>query len=419
MSNLLIRTITNEEVEWCIDFITPNKGIPLVIAQSLQHRQKEQFRVQLHNIRIIPEILPKLKDRLKRYHYSAIIQPGEAVGVLCGQSTGEKGTQSTLNTFHKAGENEESVTVGVPKFQELLAATKVDYRRSVMTVMLNGPYHQGENSLKREIGVHIRVVNLLDDIYFSDKWTECWDMWDKLWGLSYCTNYTETPPNGTKFICCQLDPGKVHAHHTSVREVSTCINEELGEQCTFWDEYRQRIWITSSVTFQELEQTTIYGRETISKVIGINFNQPSTVITTLGTDLTYVLSLPFVDEFKTVSDNIWEIYSIFGIESARECLLIQMNDIMSGLKEHHILLLVDKITRNGTISSISRYTMRDGKIGVLAKASFEETFDNFIKASVNEEVDPVRSVSASIMCGKRSYTGTGLVDLFVNPNTFN
>lgn len=35
-----------------------------------------------------------------------LVDPGEAVGLLAGQSIGEPSTQMTLNTFHLAGRGE-------------------------------------------------------------------------------------------------------------------------------------------------------------------------------------------------------------------------------------------------------------------------------------------------------------------------
>lgn len=46
--------------------------------------------------------------------------PGEAVGVLAGQSIGEPSTQMTLNTFHLAGLGDVNVTLGIPRLRELL-----------------------------------------------------------------------------------------------------------------------------------------------------------------------------------------------------------------------------------------------------------------------------------------------------------
>ena len=55
---------------------------------------------------------------------TSIIQAGESIGVICAQSIGEKQTQTTLNTFHTTGMSEKTMTAGVPRFQELLNATK-------------------------------------------------------------------------------------------------------------------------------------------------------------------------------------------------------------------------------------------------------------------------------------------------------
>ena len=48
-----------------------------------------------------------------KFHQS-LVQPGEAVGVLAGQSLGEPSTQMTLNTFHLAGHGETNVPLGIP-----------------------------------------------------------------------------------------------------------------------------------------------------------------------------------------------------------------------------------------------------------------------------------------------------------------
>jgi hypothetical protein len=77
----------------------------------------------------------------------------------------------------------------------------------------------------------------------------------------------------------------------------------------------------------------------------------------------------------------------------------------------HVMLLVDIMTFSGTISSVSRYGIKRAQAGPLAKASFEESLDNFLKAGVFGDVETTNGVSASIMCGKRSKIGTGLCDL--------
>ena len=59
----------------------------------------------------------------KKYK-EALIQPGEAVGVICAQSIGEPSTQMTLKTFHFAGVASMNITQGLPRINEIINATK-------------------------------------------------------------------------------------------------------------------------------------------------------------------------------------------------------------------------------------------------------------------------------------------------------
>lgn len=59
-------------------------------------------------------------------YLKAIVQAGEAVGVVAAQSLGEPSTQMTLNTFHLAGHSAKNVTLGIPRLREILmTASKV------------------------------------------------------------------------------------------------------------------------------------------------------------------------------------------------------------------------------------------------------------------------------------------------------
>ena len=77
------------------------------------------------------------------------------------------------------------------------------------------------------------------------------------------------------------------------------------------------------------------------------------------------------------------------------------------------MLVVDIMTYHGGIVSMSRYGMKREQTGPLAKASFEESVDNFMKAGTYGEVDSTTGCSASLMCGKVAKTGTGLCELIM------
>lgn len=129
-----------------------------------------------------------------------------------------------------------------------------------------------------------------------------------------------------------------------------------------------------------------------------------------------ILAHPMVDMSKTVSNNVWDIYHTLGVEAVRQYMIDEFSKIMEGINLCHVMLLVDKMTNGGSISSISRYTMRREDSGVLARSSFEETLDNLLGAGVHGQEDPTRGVSASIICGKRAKIGTGLCDISIDLN---
>ena len=72
------------------------------------------------------------------------------------------------------------------------------------------------------------------------------------------------------------------------------------------------------------------------------------------------------------------------------------------------------MTFSGNILSISRYGMKKEHTGPLAKASFEESLDNFLKAGMFNDVESTNGISASIMCAKRSRIGTGMNEVMVD-----
>jgi DNA-directed RNA polymerase beta' subunit len=67
----------------------------------------------------------------------SVVEPGEAVGVVAGQSIGEPSTQMTLNTFHLAGHAAKNVTLGIPRLRELVMTAAANIATPTMTLKLN------------------------------------------------------------------------------------------------------------------------------------------------------------------------------------------------------------------------------------------------------------------------------------------
>ncbi|KAI1780577.1 beta and beta-prime subunits of DNA dependent RNA-polymerase [Hypoxylon cercidicola] len=70
-------------------------------------------------------------------YLSSLVEPGEAVGIVAGQSVGEPSTQMTLNTFHLAGHSAKNVTLGIPRLREVLMTASDHISTPSMTLILN------------------------------------------------------------------------------------------------------------------------------------------------------------------------------------------------------------------------------------------------------------------------------------------
>lgn len=88
--------------------------------------------------RIDQSISKKAAESILFAKYSrSAVEPGEAVGIVAGQSVGEPSTQMTLNTFHLAGHSAKNVTLGVPRLREILMTNGTSIKKPSMTLFLN------------------------------------------------------------------------------------------------------------------------------------------------------------------------------------------------------------------------------------------------------------------------------------------
>ena len=140
------------------------------------------------------------------------------------------------------------------------------------------------------------------------------------------------------------------------------------------------------------------------------------MIYTEGSNLRDVLALSIVDGYRSLTNDINEIYEVLGIEAARQALYNEIVEVLDTVKVNyrHIALLVDVMTNRGNILAVNRHGINRGDIGPLAKCSFEETTDKLIKAGVYSEYDNIKGVSANVMLGQIAPCGTGDVTVIMD-----
>ena len=143
-----------------------------------------------------------------------------------------------------------------------------------------------------------------------------------------------------------------------------------------------------------------------ANIKGVDVTKDVVVVETPHKRYREILSMDFVDKLRTSSSNVWDIYETLGIEAVREYLLEELKAEMNDVHETHLYVLVDKMVFTGDVFSVNRYSTKKENTGVFAKASFEETFEHFLRAALNDETDNTNGLSSSIFCGKTPTCGT-------------
>ena len=430
------RPLTSDEIENILLMIQPQLGIPVEAAISIVNYNKKDLRNQLVNIRVYPEVIPKLYKEIEYQYLSSLIQAGESVGVLAAQSIGEKQTQTTLNTFHKAGSCENVVTTGVPRVEEILNATK-DQHSNTSTIFMKNKYDSIEK-VREAIAYNVVEVTFgkISKSYkiIINKKAE---PWYEAFKLMYGDDFTQY----TDCISLKLNMDILFEYKLTMEIIRESLISEYSDMtCVFSPDNIGQMDIFVNTTDINLPENRlmfiscdnaveIYLEEVVQPLLdksvicgipgieSIYFKPDINSFETDGSNFQKILGLYFVDSTKTMSNNIWDIYNVLGVEAARQFIIDEFMTLMEGINACHIQLLADKMTHRGTISSISRYTMRTEESGPFSKASFEETRDNFLRAGFYGQQEETKGVSSSIICGKRSKIGTGLCDLIIDVKT--
>lgn len=140
------------------------------------------------------------------------------------------------------------------------------------------------------------------------------------------------------------------------------------------------------------------------------------ILETEGSNLVGSMRIEGVDHTRTISNNVLEIYEVFGIEAARQALMNELRTVLSFdgsyVNYRHLAILVDTMTCRGSLTAMTRHGInRINDVGVLTKCSFEETVEILTDAAAFGEYDGLKGISDNIMLGQLIPAGTGSFDV--------
>ena len=408
-----------------------------------------------------------LMDRIVLAYKQSIVAPGEMVGIIAAQSIGEPTTQMTLNTFHFAGvASKSNVTRGVPRIEEILTLSE-NPKNPSCTIHLFPHEEQDqtnacrimpriEHTKLREVVNSISIcfdpddsaTLIKEDSVLMEQFKKFEDV------MSDCLkdeSYTEPVEKSKWVLRMEINSEEMLDRLLTIDDINFAIKNAYQDEvsCVFSDynqdklvfrlrlnnilkkkplknkeplDQQDEIYMLKNFQDQLLDNLVLRGINGINKLTprkitdslvledGSYVNKETWVIDTVGTNLIDLLALDYIDVNRTYTNDIQEIHKTLGIEAARQAIFDEISEVIefdnTYINYHHISVLCDRMTCCDKMISIFRHGINNDDIGPIAKASFEETPEMFLRAARHGELDQMRGVSANVMCGQEGYFGT-------------
>jgi DNA-directed RNA polymerase subunit A' len=353
----------------------------------------DQLKQGLVRVKLTEKSVEKAVNSTAEQYKRALMEPGEAVGIVAAQSIGEPGTQMTLRTFHYAGVKEQNVTLGLPRLIEIVDARRIP-STPIMTIYLTGEHRkskEGAVEIARSI-IYTSLEDLASAIY--------------------------------------ADPIQ--------EEIMVELNKSMMEdRAITMDELEERLQVQNATvkvkddTVQIKPKKIENMKKLLSKVPGFHVKgvpdikrvlvteeRGEWVIRTDGSNMAKVLEIVGVDTSRTSTNNVHEIAKTLGIEAARNALVNEAKGVLEDqgldVDVRHVMLVADMMTTTGEVQQIGRHGISGKKSSVLARAAFEITVPNIVEAAVKGESDPLAGVTENVIVGQSIPIGTGLVELYMS-----
>jgi DNA-directed RNA polymerase II subunit RPB1 len=381
------------------------------------------------------------------------------------------------DTFHFAGVSSKSnVTRGVPRIEEILSLSS-EPKNPSLTVYLNREdetdkekasaiMYMIEHTKLEEIVESVEICFDPDDLNTlinEDKATiEQYRKFESM--MDECNNVSfldDTNEKSKWIVRMTMDPHVMLEKNITMDDVNFTLKNSYGDEinCIYSDynddklvfrirmnnvlkqgakgkksanplDQSDHIYILKNFQDQLLQNIVLRGIKGINKVIlrkikdnvvensGVYKKQDIWVLDTIGTNMMDILALDYIDPTRTFSNDIVEIFHVLGIEAARQAIYNEIVDVIefdgTYINSHHFSVLCDRMTATSKMISIFRHGINNDNIGPIAKASFEETPEMFLKAAKHAELDTMKGISANVMMGQEGFYGTSVFQVVLD-----
>jgi len=349
----------------------------------------DEIEVIVKEKRLNKDQREKLILEVKRYFIKCKVEPGEVVGIIAAQSISEPATQMTMRTYHFAGSAGVKVTYGLPRLIEIFDA-KRELETPVMTIYMKREFNNKDDAKRiAEQIVEKRILNVSRRI-----------------SIDLSEGSLEIEPNDLKKLDRILNAIKGEdmkdiTLKKKTRTIAVCTKGEVD------------VKVLKSLR-EKIMNIRVGGVKEISNAL-VRKEGEDWIINTIGSNLEQMFVIKEVDETRSVTNSIYEMAKLLGIEAARGLII---SEALKTLQEQgldvdvrHVMLVSDIMTFTGEVKSIGRYGVAGAKSSILARAAFEETIKHLVKASIRNETDNFQGIFENVMVGQVIPSGTGMFDL--------
>jgi intein/homing endonuclease len=391
-------TTSSHEAEKMIDIVTTLKYKNDRLKRKgivLQNKDKRNHQIQND---VMMDKVVKIEDFTSEHPfvYDLTVEKTKNMTLINGITV--------RDTFHAAGSASKNVTTGVPRFTELIDVSKHMKTPSV-SISLDNSLKPAEVMAKMEHTTLRKIIHK----FVREPLPELFKL------MVETVDETGEPITMPTYRCIELNSELCIAKGITMQEIAHHMKDKIPVLHNSENSERWLMWFPkgSSVPLD----MHLKGVENIEKIVmRQNIETDEWIMDTDGTNLIEVLSHPGVDWIKTTCNNVVETTEILGIEAGRQLLLREIRNVISVdgtyVNYRHISVLVDAMTYRGDLTPMSRHGInRVNDASVFHRASFEKTVSELSNAGMYAEKDPLKSITASILMGKLSESGTGFVDV--------
>ncbi|CAI4037766.1 hypothetical protein SMKI_04G0990 [Saccharomyces mikatae IFO 1815] len=424
-------------------------------------RSRLATRRVLQEYRLTKQAFDWVLSNIEAQFLRSVVHPGEMVGVLAAQSIGEPATQMTLNTFHFAGVASKKVTSGVPRLKEILNVAK-NMKTPSLTVYLE-PGHaadQEQAKLIRSAIEHttLKSVTIASEIYYDpDPRSTVIPEDEEIIQLHFSLLDDEAEQSFDQqspwLLRLELDRAAMNDKDLTMGQVGERIKQTFkNDLFVIWSEdndekliIRCRVVRPKSLDAETeaeedhmlkkientmLENITLRGVENIERVVMMKYDrkvpsptgeyvkEPEWVLETDGVNLSEVMTVPGIDATRIYTNSFIDIMEVLGIEAGRAALYKEVYNVIASdgsyVNYRHMALLVDVMTTQGGLTSVTRHGFNRSNTGALMRCSFEETVEILFEAGASAELDDCRGVSENVILGQMAPIGTGAFDVMID-----